>query len=61
MIGAMTPEELARLAELLKRVTEQNQRKASNAAALREAREKIEEQGRFIPKVDQPKPIKICF
>ncbi len=54
-------ENLVKLAQLRKQISEQNQRKASNDAALREAREKIEEQGQFVPKVDQPNPIKICF
>jgi hypothetical protein len=61
MATPISPEELQRLLEFTRRAAEDKSRRNSNAAALQEARKQIEEQGRFVPKVDQPHPIEICF
>ena len=53
--GELSPEELEKLLDMMRRVADDKQRTASNAAALEAARKLIQERGQFIPK--QPKMV----
>jgi hypothetical protein len=59
--GEMTAEELGKLVDLKNLSVEYGQRQNNSAAALEAARKQIRERGQFVPKMEPPHPVEICF